>query len=69
MKSSLFNYGRLFWITPLILNCLLFTTKSYSEEANLKINIFNLDKPGVLYLRMRQDLKEQLKMNLKKNHA
>mgnify|MGYP001288937381 FL=1 len=55
MKNTLFNYGRLFWVIPLILSCLIFTTKSYSEEANLKINILNLDKPGVLYLSICKD--------------
>ncbi|MDC0166336.1 DUF2141 domain-containing protein [Gammaproteobacteria bacterium] len=55
MKKTLFNYGRLFWVISLILSCLVFTTKSYSEEANLKINILNLDKPGVLYLSICKD--------------
>ena len=55
MKNTLFNYGRLFWVIPLILSCLVFTTKSYSEEANLKINILNLDKPGILYLSICKD--------------
>ena len=55
MKNTLFNYGRLFWVIPLILSCLIFTTKSYSEEANLKINILNLDKPGILYLSICKD--------------
>ena len=55
MKNTLFNYGRLFWVIPLILSCLVFTTKSYSQEANLKINILNLDKPGVLYLSICKD--------------
>ena len=56
MKNTLFNYGRIFWITPLILSCLVFTTKSYSEEANLKINILNLDKAGTLYLSICKDV-------------
>ena len=55
MKNTLFNYGRLFWVIPLILSCFIFTTKSYSEEANLKINILNLDKPGILYLSICKD--------------
>ena len=55
MKNTLFNYGRLFWVIPLILSCLIFTTKSYSKEANLKISILNLDKPGVLYLSICKD--------------
>ena len=56
MKNTLFNYGRLFWVIPLILSCLVFTTKSYSEEANLKINILNLDKAGTLYLSICKDV-------------
>ena len=48
--------NRLFWITPFILCCLVFTTKSYSEEANLKINILNLDKPGILFLSICKDV-------------
>ena len=55
MKNPLSNYGRLFWITPIVLSCLVFVSKSYSEEANLKINILNLDKPGVLYLSICKD--------------
>ena len=55
MKNTIFNYGRIFWVIPLILSCLVFTTNSYSEEANLKINILNLDKPGVLYLSICKD--------------
>ena len=56
MKNTLFNYGRLFWVIPLISSCLVFTTKSYSEEANLKINILNLDKVGILYLSICKDV-------------
>ena len=48
--------NRLFWITSFILCCLVFTTKSYSEEANLKINILNLDKPGILFLSICKDV-------------
>ena len=55
MKNPLSNYGRLFWITPIVLSCLVFVSKSYPEEANLKINILNLDKPGVLYLSICRD--------------
>ena len=55
MKNSLSNYGTLFWISPIVLSCLVFAPKSYSEEANLKINILNLDKPGVLYLSICKD--------------
>ena len=50
MKNFLSNYGRLFWMMPLVLGCLIFTPKSFAEESSLKINILNLDKPGVLYL-------------------
>ena len=50
MKNSLPNYKRLFWIMPLVLSCLIVTPKSFAEESSLKINILNLDKPGVLYL-------------------
>ena len=56
MKNTLFNYGRPLWVTSLILSCLVFTTKSYSEEANLKINILNLDKAGTLYLSICKDV-------------
>ena len=38
------------------LSYLVFTTKSYSEEANLKINILNLDKAGTLYLSICKDV-------------
>ena len=50
MKNFLSNYGRLFWMMSLVLSCLIFTPKSFAEESSLKINILNLDKPGVLYL-------------------
>ena len=56
MKNTLFNYGRPLWVTSLTLSCLVFTTKSYSEEANLKINILNLDKAGTLYLSICKDV-------------
>ena len=49
MKKILSKYVRYCWAVPLILTCMVFTPKSYSEESNLKINILNLDKPGVLY--------------------
>lgn len=55
MTNYLSNYGRLFWAITLILSCLVPVPKSYGEEANLKINILNLDKPGVLYLSICKD--------------
>ena len=50
MKNCLSNYGRLCWMMSLVLSSLIFTPKSFAEESSLKINILNLDKPGVLYL-------------------
>ena len=55
MKNLLFKYGRLFWMMSLVLSCLIFTLKSFAEESSLKINILNLDKPGVLYLSICKD--------------
>ena len=55
MKNFLSKYGRHFWTIPLVLTCLAFAPKSYSEESNLKINILNLDKPGVLFLIICRD--------------
>tara|TARA_B110000444_G_scaffold259006_1_gene301487 strand:- start:778 stop:1314 length:537 start_codon:yes stop_codon:yes gene_type:complete len=55
IKIALSNYGRLFWIVPLVLSCVVFTSKSYSEASNLKINILNLDKPGFFYLSICMD--------------
>ena len=55
MKNFLSNYGRFFWMMPLALSCLIFTPKSFAEESSLKINILNLDKPGVLYLSICKD--------------
>jgi len=49
MKKILSKYVRYCRAVPLVLICLVFAPKSYSEESNLKINILNLDKPGVLY--------------------
>ena len=40
---------------PIVLSCSVFTPKSFSEESSLKINILNLDKPGVLYLSICKD--------------
>ena len=55
MKNFLSNYGRFVWMMPLALSCLIFTPKSFAEESSLKINILNLDKPGVLYLSICKD--------------
>jgi uncharacterized protein (DUF2141 family) len=55
MKNFLSNYGRLFWMMPLVLCCLVLTPNSFAEESSLKINILNLDKPGVLYLSICKD--------------
>ena len=55
MKNFLSNYVRFFWIMPLVLSCSVFTPKSFAEESSLKINILNLDKPGVLYLSICKD--------------
>jgi uncharacterized protein (DUF2141 family) len=32
-----------------VLTCIIFTPESYSQESNLKINILNLEKPGVVF--------------------
>lgn len=55
MKKFVPNCERLLWAKVIVFSFIVFTTKSYSEEANLKINILNLDKPGVLYLSVCQD--------------
>ena len=55
MKNFLSNYERLFWMMSLVLSFLIFTPKSFAEESSLKINILNLDKPGVLYLSICKD--------------
>ena len=34
----------------LALTCMAFVPKSYAEESNLKINLVNLDKPGVVFI-------------------
>jgi len=39
----------------LVLICMAFVPKSYSEEANLKINLLNIDKPGVVFLSICRD--------------
>ena len=56
MKNYLPNCGRLFWIMPLILSFLALTPKCYSEEVSLKINLLNLDKPGILYFSICKDV-------------
>ena len=55
MKNLLSNYGKLFWVTPLVLGCLVLVPISSAEEENLKINILNLEKPGFLYLSICKD--------------
>ena len=57
MKKPSSNYRKYFWIIPLVLSYLMLVPISNSEEANLKINILNLDKPGVLYFSVCQDKK------------
>ena len=55
MKKCLSNYRKYFRVIPLILSCLILVPISNSEEANLKINILNLEKPGFLYLSICKD--------------
>ena len=55
MKNLLSYYGKFFWVTPLVLGCLLLVPISSAEEGNLKINILNLEKPGFLYLSICKD--------------
>ena len=56
MRNSLNIFGWLFRTKLFFILFLLVTTsKSYSEETYLKINILNLDKPGVLYLSVCKD--------------
>ena len=55
MKNLLSYYGKLFWVTPLVLGCLALVPISSAEEGNLKINILNLEKPGFLYLSICKD--------------
>ncbi len=55
MKKPSSNYRKYFWIIPLFLSCLMLVPISNSEEANLKINILNLEKPGILYLSICKD--------------
>ena len=56
MKNNLPDGGRRFWIMPLILSFLALTPKCYSEEVSLKINLLNLDKPGILYFSICKDV-------------
>ena len=55
MKKLVSDYRRFSWITPLVLCCLVLVPMSNAEEANLKINILNLDKSGFLYLSICKD--------------
>ena len=55
MKKLVSDYRRFFWVTPLVLICLVLVPKSIAEEANLKINILNLKKSGFLYLSICKD--------------
>ena len=55
MKNLLSYYGKFFWVTPLVLGCLVLVPISSAEEGNLKINILNLKKPGFLYLSICKD--------------
>ena len=55
MKKPSSNYRKYFWIIPLVLSCLMLVPISNSEEANLKINILNLENPGFLYLSICKD--------------
>ena len=55
MKKPASNYRKYFWIIPLVLSFLVLAPISNSEEANLKINILNLEKPGILYLSICKD--------------
>ena len=55
MKNLLSYYGKFFWVTPLVLGCLVLVPISSAEEGNLKINILNLEKPGFLYLSICKD--------------
>lgn len=57
MNNFVYVHGWLFQMKLFVLSILVTTSNSFSEEANLKINILNLDKPGVLYLSVCQDKK------------
>ena len=56
MKKLVSDYRKFSWITPLVLSCLVLVPISNAKEANLKINILNLDKVGVLYLSICKDV-------------
>ena len=55
MKNSHYINRLMFQTKLFALSILVTISNSFSEEANLKINILNLDKPGVLYLSVCQD--------------
>ena len=55
MKKRSSDSRKYFLISPLVLSCLMLIPISNSEEANLKINILNLEKPGFLYLSICKD--------------
>ena len=57
MNNFVYVHGWLFQMKLFVLSILVTTSNSFSEEANLKINILNLDKPGVLYFSVCQDKK------------
>ena len=64
MNNFVYVNGWLFQTKLFALSILATTSNSFSEEANLKINILNLDKPGVLYLSICQD-KESFERTVK----
>lgn len=66
MKNSHYINRLLFQTKLFALSILVTTSNSFSEEANLKINILNLDKPGVLYLSVCQD-KESFERTVKES--
>ena len=55
MKKRSSNYRKYFRVISLVLSCLILVPISNSEEANLKINILNLEKPGFLYISICKD--------------
>ena len=57
MKISYYIIRWQFQTKLCVLFLLVSTVKSYSEETNLKINILNLEQPGVLYFSVCQDSK------------
>ena len=54
MKKFVSEYRRFFWLTPLVLSCLVVVPKSNAEEANLKINILNLKKTWIFVFKHMQ---------------